>query len=83
MLPEMWADRLSTATHRSTIFVALQVLKLDWKSEGAPVAISNVGLKKWGITRQEKWIGLGELEALKLITVERVKGRSPRITRLC
>jgi hypothetical protein len=73
MVPLPWADRLSKSTRRATIFVALHLLRLTWKSKGAPVALSNLGLAEWGVSRREKWRALAELEALELIVVERLK----------
>ena len=82
MVPLPWADRLSKSTRRATVFVALHLLRLDWKSKGAPVALSNLGLAEWGVSRREKWRALAELEALELIVVERLNSKSPRVTLL-
>ncbi len=46
------------------------------------VVLSNLALRDWGVPPREKSRALAELEELRLITTERCKGKSPRITLL-
>jgi hypothetical protein len=80
MVPLAWLDQLSKSSRRATVFVALHLLCLDWKSKGAPVTLSNLAVAEWGISRREKWRALQELEALGLIAVERRRRQSPCVT---
>jgi hypothetical protein len=82
MVPLNWVDQLSKTHHRATVFVALQLLHMAWKHRGKPVTLSNLGLAEWGITRSEKQRALTELETVGLVTVERSKGKAPRVTLL-
>jgi hypothetical protein len=52
----------------------------DWKDGGEPFRLSNGAVAMEGVPRQRKWDALGELEQLGLITVERRKRKTPRIT---
>ena len=80
-VPLVWKDRLLKAKWRATVLVALHLLELEWRgTEGAPVVLSNLGLEELEISRRQKWRALRELETLKLVTVERIKGKSPRVT---
>jgi len=84
MFPLSWLDRLSKTKRRATVFVALCLLELKWRSndKSAPVPLSNLRMEELGISRYEKWRALKELEAHGFVTVERAKGRSPRVTLL-
>jgi hypothetical protein len=77
IVPMAWKDRLKDAVHASTFKLAHHLLYEDWKTEGAPIRLSNTALAKAGITRWAKWRALGELEKLGLVVVERKAGRSP------
>jgi hypothetical protein len=78
--PLSWAEQLTKARRIATYRVALRVLYLHWRSRGQPFTLANRGLETEGVGRIAKWRALGELELLGLITIERCKGRSPRIT---
>lgn len=78
--PWSWVERLVEARYVATYRVALHVLHQHWRSGGKPFALSNRTVKTEGVGRIAKWRALGELEQLGLITIERHKGRSPRIT---
>ena len=46
------------------------------------LTLSNAALEKEGVTRRAKWRALRELEALRLIMVERRPRQSPRVVLL-
>jgi len=79
-VPWAWIERLVEARHIATYRVALHVLYRHWKNGGLPFTLSNAAIADEGVSRWRKWEALGELEQLGLITVERRKRRSPRIT---
>jgi hypothetical protein len=79
-VPSTWIERLVEARHIATYRVALHVLYRHWKGGGAPFTLSNTAMANEGVTRHRKWEALGELEQLGLVTVERRKRRSPRVT---
>jgi hypothetical protein len=81
-VPVGWADKLAKTKRRSTLLVALHLLRLSWKKNSNTVSLTNSGLKEWGVSRQEKWFALNELKSEKLVTIESDKGKSPRITLL-
>jgi hypothetical protein len=80
--PRAWVDRLQTASYTSTYRVALHLLFDHWKSDGCPIRLSNVALAEVGVSRDQKWRALRELECLGLIRIERRRRRSPVITLL-
>jgi hypothetical protein len=80
--PRAWVDRLRTARYTSTYRVALHLLFRHWKSDGRPIQLSNVALAEAGVSRDQKWRALRELECLGLIRIERRRRRSPVITLL-
>jgi hypothetical protein len=80
--PRAWVDRLQRASYTSTYRVALHLLFHHWKSDGCPIRLSNVALAEAGVSRDQKWRALRELECLGLIRIERRRRRSPMITLL-
>lgn len=81
MIPMVWVDELVKTKRRATLLVALRLLEKEFKlAKGTPVILSNLIVRDLGVSRQEKWLALGELEAHGLITVERAKRQSPRVT---
>lgn len=83
MVPGLWQERLTKARRIATYRVALHILRRHFESGGEPFTLSNGAAALEGVTRWRKWEALAELEKLGLITVERRKRRSPRITVLC
>ena len=79
-IPWTWVERLVEARHIATYRVALHVLYRHWKGGGLPFTLSNTSVADEGVTQWRKWDALRELEQLGLITVERRRRRSPRIT---
>ena len=79
-VPGTWVERLATARYIATYRVALHALYRHWKGHGMSFTLSNTAMVDEGVSRHRKWEALGELEQLGLITVERRKRRSPRVT---
>jgi hypothetical protein len=85
IVPMTWVNQLKgvRARHVSAFKLALHLLHQHWKNGGQTIALTNVvSLKNAGVSRGQKWRALGELERLKLITVERRRRKSPRVTLL-
>lgn len=80
IVPGWWQERLIKARHIATYRTALHVLRRHWENGGVPFTLSNGAMVLEGVSRWRKWEGLVELERLGLITIERRKRRSPRIT---
>jgi hypothetical protein len=78
-VPWPWVERLQSAKRISTYKLVHLLLHEHWKSGGRPLVVSNVLAAEVALCRQAKWRGLTELEGLGLITLERRKGRAPRI----
>jgi hypothetical protein len=78
-LPWTWVETLSGASGK-TWELAVQLLYLHWKGEGAPIKLANGALENDGIDRFAKWRALKELERRGLITIERRHARSPIVT---
>ena len=81
-VPSVWVERLREARYVATYRVALHLLHQHWKSHGRPLTLSNGALEREGVTRRAKWRALRELEALRLIMVERRPRQSPRVVLL-
>jgi hypothetical protein len=79
-VPWTWVERLVKARYTATYRVALHVLYRHWKGSGKPFTLSNGMVAMEGVERRAKWRALRELEQLGLITIERRKRKSPRIT---
>jgi hypothetical protein len=75
-VPWTWIEALSGATGQ-TWQLALHLLYLHWKDNGAPIKLANGMLKMDGIDRHAKSRGLSELERRGLITAERQPRKSP------
>lgn len=81
-IPLEWSHRLSHTKHAYTRAVLDCLLLLAWRGGAVSVVLSNLALRDWGVPPREKSRALAELEELRLITTERCKGKSPRITLL-
>lgn len=75
-VPWAWVERLSGAAGH-TYLVALHLLYLHWKGNGAPIKLPNGLLKIDGVSRQSKWRALADLERRGLIVVERRHSKAP------
>ena len=79
-VPGVWVERLAKARHIATYRIALHVLYRHWKTSGEPFTLSNGMVAMEGVGRRAKWRALQEMEQLGLITIERRKRKTPRIT---
>ena len=79
-VPGWWQQQLIKTRHIATYRTALHVLRRHWENSGEPFTLSNGAMVLEGVSRWRKWEGLVELERLGLITIERRKRKSPRIT---
>src|SRR3954451_12804514 len=70
-VPLVWVERLAEARYIATYRLALHILHQHWKSHGRPLTLANGALEREGVTRRAKWRALLELEALRLIALER------------
>jgi hypothetical protein len=78
-VPWLWVEQLQQARRVSTYRLAMMLLYEHWRTGGHPIALSNIGAWKEGLTRRSKWNALVELERLKLIRIERRARRAPRV----
>jgi hypothetical protein len=82
MMPGIWQERLVGARYIASYRAALHILKRHWENSGEPFTLSNGAMELEGVGRGAKWRALLELEQLELITIERRKRKSPRVTAL-
>jgi hypothetical protein len=80
MVPWTWLEKLAAARYVATYRVAHHILYWHWKEHGEPFTLSNGIMAIEGVSRWQKWRALGELEKLGLITIERRRRKTPRIT---
>jgi len=81
-VPLVWSLALANSAHTATRAVSDCLLYSAWKNKGGPVVLSNLALEVWKVAPREKSRALKELEALKLISIERCRRKAPRITLL-
>jgi len=60
--------------------LAMHLLYLHWKGNGAPIKLANGMLEQDGISRASKWRALTDLEHRHLITIGHRPGKSPMVT---
>jgi CRP-like cAMP-binding protein len=78
-VPWVWVEKLAKTRSANTYRVALYLLFLHWKDNGAPIKLANGMLVMDGVTRFSKWRALQELEQAGLIRIERRQRKSPMI----
>jgi hypothetical protein len=78
-VPLGWLEHLKGASGQ-VYALALHLLYLHWKANGASFKLPNGMLAIDGLGRTVKWRALVELERRGLISVERRPGKSPRIS---
>ena len=79
LVPWTWMEKLSRTRSANTYKVALYLLYLHWKVNGAPIKLANGMLAMDGVTRFSKGRALRELEQAGLIRTERHPRKSPMI----
>jgi hypothetical protein len=80
IVPWSWVERLTKARYIATYRVALHILYEHWRAGGRPCTLANDAVE--GIASGTKWRALRELEHLGLVTIERRKPKTPRVTAL-
>jgi hypothetical protein len=82
-VPLEWVDRLTSArASGNTCILAIHLLHEKFKNRRSDVKLANGALALDGISRNRKWVVLGILEKLGLVTVERRPKKSPIVTLL-
>jgi hypothetical protein len=82
MLPLEWMYRLDAARCVATSKVAHHLLHQSFKDRRQTIRLPSGVLGLKGVSRDQKWRALAELEVLGLISVERRPRKSPIITLL-
>ena len=80
MVPWAWVERLRTTKRVSTYQLAFLLLYEHWRTGGKQIVLSNVATQAEGILPRSKSNALNKLAELGLITVERKRRCSPRVT---
>jgi hypothetical protein len=75
-VPWTWIDRLKGADGQ-TYRLALCLLYMHWKSNGAPIKLTSGALAMDGLPRETKRRALSDLERRGLVKVERLPRKSP------
>jgi hypothetical protein len=78
-VPLWLAARAAVATKDPASLVLPYLLYLSWKAQDRAFAVPNGWLESHGVSRKTKVRVLRDLEASRLITVDRSRGRSPRV----
>jgi hypothetical protein len=81
MITDPWRDRLKAAKHIATLRVALYLLRYHSKYPDQLIPLSNMALKEWGVSRDQKRRAIPELESLGLIQVEQ-RGKASALAKL-
>jgi hypothetical protein len=81
-LPLEWVYRLDTARCVATSKVAHHLLHRSFKDRRQTIRLASGVLALKGVSRDQKWRALAELEVLGLISVERRPRKSPIVTLL-
>jgi hypothetical protein len=77
-VPVEWiAQLLSVDADRSTWLLAIYLLHEAWRSRRDSVKVTNIALKKWGVSRFRKRHALDQLGALSLVSEEHRGRKSP------
>ena len=77
----MLLNRHSTLTVACFLLWRRHLQEDRWKqARGAPIAVSNIELQRWGISRGQKARALAELEAHGLIRIKPLEyGKAPAV----
>jgi CRP-like cAMP-binding protein len=78
MVPWTWIELLK-GTNGQTYRVAMYLLYLHWKGNGAPIKLASGMLTMNGVPRETKRRALQDLERRGLVTVERRPRKSPLV----
>jgi hypothetical protein len=80
LVPLEWIERLSTVPRSPACLVALRLLYLDFKKDGAPLLLAPEIRQTWNMEERTIERALVKLETLGLISVGRQPPKSPIIT---
>ena len=81
-LPLGWVEKLSGAKYAATFKIAHYLLNVEWRSPGQPIRLSNLTIKRLGLSRNQKSRAIAELQGLDLVQVEAGKPRQSPLVRL-
>jgi hypothetical protein len=79
-VPLWWATAAAEATQTPRFLVCVELLHRSWKAKSLTFVLPNEGLRENGASRKVKGGVLHDLETAGLITIERRRGKSPRVT---
>ena len=79
-VPLWWAAAAAKATKTPKALVWIRLLHLAWKAKSQTFPLPNKKLGRDGVSREVKRRALRELEAARLITVDRRPGKTPIVT---
>jgi DNA polymerase family A len=79
-VPLWWAVEAAKATGTLKMLVLLELLHRSWKARDLTFPFPNGSLGKTGVGREAKRRVLRDLEAAKLVTIERRHGKTPMVT---
>jgi hypothetical protein len=79
-MPLWWAETAARAIRSPATLVLVELLRAHWKTKSMTFPLSNVRLRKLGVSRDVKRRVLHDLERAGLITVERPINKSPVVT---
>ena len=79
-VPLWWGAAAAEAIRAPGVLVCLELLHRAWKVRSTTFSIPNGWLEKNGVSRKVKYRILRDLEAAKLIAIERRVGKSLRVT---
>jgi hypothetical protein len=82
IVPLDWVETLARAKHASTLKLAHGLPDIEWRSPGQPIRLSNLTLKRLGVSRNQKTRGVEELQILGLVDVLESRPRQSPLVKL-
>jgi hypothetical protein len=79
-LPLWWAEAVAKAARSPALVVAVELLRLRWKTGRSTFPLPNARLRKKGVSREVKLRVLRDLERAGLVTVEWPPRKAPVVT---
>ena len=79
-VPLEWVIEAAKAARSPRALVLIDLLHCAWKAKGPTFSLPNGWLQEHGVGRNTKYRVLRDLEAARMITVERQPRKSPTIT---
>jgi hypothetical protein len=78
-LPLAWAAKAAAATNTRRALVWIWLVQQARRTGCDAVAMSNEALAEYGVSRKIKALALHQLEAARLVTIERRPGKAPLV----